>query len=253
MPPWKAIPRVYDPRVTVLDVDTPHGPARVHLYAPEADGAQPAASTRGRARTRPREAAGAALLLGHGAGGGVAARDLAKVTAVARAAGMAVALVEQPYRVAGRRSPAPAAQLDAAWLAVVEHLRSDELRDLPLIAGGRSSGARVACRTAADAGAIAVLCLAFPVHPPGRPDKSRLPELDAVTVPTLVVQGASDPFGMPPPARNREVVTVAGNHSLSGDLAAVGEAVGAWLSGFARGRRPRARSRPSRGSRAGTG
>jgi predicted alpha/beta-hydrolase family hydrolase len=228
MPPWKAISRVYDPRVTVLDVDTPHGPARVHLDAPDGP---------------PR----AALLLGHGAGGGVGSRDLTKVAGVARAAAIAVALIEQPYRVAGRRSPAPAAQLDTAWLAVVERLSQQELRGLPLVVGGRSSGARVACRTAADAGAIAVLCLAFPVHPPGRPDKSRLPELDAVSLPTLVVQGASDPFGMPPAAANREVVTVKGNHSLSSDLAAVGEAVGAWLSGFARGRRPRARSRPSTG------
>jgi predicted alpha/beta-hydrolase family hydrolase len=212
MPPWKAIPRVYDPRVTVLDVDTPHGLARVHLHPAEAQAA-----------------ARAALVLGHGAGGGVGARDLVKVTAVARAAGIAVALVEQPYRVAGRRSPAPAPQLDAAWLAVVDRVRDQELRDLPLIAGGRSSGARVACRTAADAGAIAVLCLAFPVHPPGRPEKTRLPELDAVAVPTLVVQGASDPFGMPPAAANREVVTVKGNHSLNTELQTIGEAVEAWF------------------------
>jgi uncharacterized protein len=215
--------RVYDPGVTVLDVDTPHGPARVHLHAGEA----------GAAGERPR----GALVLGHGAGGGVAARDLSKAAAVAGAAGMRVALVEQPYRVAGRRSPAPAAQLDAAWLAVVAHLRAGELRDLPLVVGGRSSGARVACRTAAEAGAVAVLCLAFPVHPPGRPDKTRLPELDAVAVPTLVVQGAADPFGMPPPAANREVVTVAGNHSLNTDLAAVGEAIEAWLPRVLRARK----------------
>ena len=169
-------------------------------------------------------------MLGHGAGGGVSSRDLAKVTSVATGAGIAVALVEQPYRVAGRRSPAPAGQLDAAWLAVVERLRAEELRDLPLIVGGRSAGARVACRTAAASGAIGVLCLAFPLHPPGRPEKTRLPELDAVQVPTLIVQGASDPFGMPPSAPNREVVTVAGNHNLSSDLDAVGEAAGAWLS-----------------------
>jgi uncharacterized protein len=211
--------------VTVLDVDTPHGPARVHLHAADAD-----ASARG------------ALMLGHGAGGGVASRDLTKVTAVARGAGLTVALVEQPYRVAGRRSPAPAAQLDIAWLAVVERLKDDELRDLPLIVGGRSAGARVACRTAAASGAIAVLCLAFPLHPPGRPEKTRLPELAAVKLPTLIVQGASDPFGMPPKARNRGVVTVAGNHSLSSDLDAVGEAVGAWLARVLR----------ATGSRAGT-
>src|SRR5206468_382232 len=113
--------------------------------------------------------------------------------------GISVALVEQPYRVAGRRSPAPAHQLDAAWTAVVERLLADELQGLPLVAGGRSLGARVACRTVEATGALAVLCLAFPLHPPGRPEKSRLSELDAVSVPTLVVQGARDPFGMPPP------------------------------------------------------
>ena len=193
-------------------METPHGPARVHVHAGEAA-----------------NASRAALMLGHGAGGGIASRDLTRAAAVATAAGVAVALVEQPYRVAGRRSPAPAAQLDAAWLAVVERLSADELKGLPLLVGGRSSGARVACRTAAQAHAIGVLCLAFPVHPPGRPEKSRLSELDAVEVPTLVVQGASDPFGMPPAAPNREVATVKGNHGLSTDLPAIGDAIAAWL------------------------
>jgi len=169
-------------------------------------------------------------VLGHGAGGGVEARDLVAVAEVAQAEAVSVALVEQPYRVAGRRSPAPPGQLDAAWTAVIEHLRGAELEGLPLIVGGRSLGARVACRTAAAAQAIAVLCLAFPVHPPGRPEKSRLEELDAVTLPTLVVQGDSDPFGMPPPAANREVVRVPGDHGLKKDLDAVASAVAAWLS-----------------------
>src|SRR5207253_2837138 len=118
----------------------------------------------------------------------------------AQAAGVSVALVEQPYLVAGRRSPAPARQLDAAWAAVVTELRAGSLEGLPLMTGGRSAGARVACRTAADLDPVAVLCLAFPVYPPGRgddPSKSRLYELDGVRVPTLVVQGESDPFGMP--------------------------------------------------------
>ena len=193
-----------------LDVDTPHGPARVHLHAAD-------------------EPAGA-LVLGHGAGGGVTARDLVAATKAARSAGVSVALVEQPYRVAGRRSPAPARQLDAAWIAVVEHLRAGPLRDLPLVVGGRSAGARVACRTAAQTGAVAVLCLAFPVHPPGRPEKTRQPELDAVSVPTLVVQGASDPFGMPTPGEARRVVTVPGNHALTGDLEALAGAVRGWLA-----------------------
>ena len=192
-----------------MDVETPRGPARVHLNAGDA----------------PR----AALVLGHGAGGGFAAHDLVVATRAANAEKVSVAHVEQPYLVAGRKSVAPTAQLDEAWIAVAERLRAEELRDLPLIAGGRSSGARVACRTAAAAGAAGVLCLAFPVHPPGRPEKTRLDELDAVKVPVLVVQGERDPFGMPPPAPGREVVTVAGDHSLRSDLEAVEAAVGAWL------------------------
>jgi uncharacterized protein len=190
-------------------VETPHGPARVHLH-PAAD-----------ART--------ALVLGHGAGGGVTAPDLVAATEAALAEGISVALVEQPYRVAGRRSPAPAGQLDAAWSTVVAHLDFE----LPLVVGGRSLGARVACRTAAETGAIAVLCLAFPLHPPGRPDKSRLAELEAVTVPVLVVQGERDPFGMPPEGAGRTVVHVPGDHGLKADLPAVTQAVRAWLRSIA--------------------
>jgi predicted alpha/beta-hydrolase family hydrolase len=173
-------------------------------------------------------------VLGHGAGGGLGSPDLIAAADAGRSAGLAVALVEQPYRVAGRRSPAPAPQLDAAWVAAIEGLRARTLRGLPLIAGGRSAGARVACRTAGDVGAVAVLCLAFPVHPPGRandPTKSRLPELDAVEVPTLVVQGESDPFGMPPDGARRTVVRVPGSHSLT-DKTAVRAAVSEWLAGL---------------------
>ena len=191
--------------MTVLDLDTPHGPARVHL--------------------RPAKAARGWVVLGHGAGGGVGARDIVAAADAAHAEGFSVALVEQPYRVAGRRSPAPAAQLDAAWIAVIEGLDIEG----PLIAGGRSAGARVACRTAAATGAAGVLCLAFPVHPPGRPEKTRLGELDDVTVPVLVVQGTADPFGMPPDAPGRTVVKVPGNHSLTGDLETLGGAVREWL------------------------
>ena len=199
--------------MTQLEVDTPHGPANAHLH--------------------PADEPCAALVLGHGAGGGVSSRDLVTVTGVARSAGVSVALVEQPYRVAGRRAPAPARQLDAAWIAVVEHLLAGELRGLPLVAGGRSLGARVACRTAAATGAVAVLCLAFPLQPRRRAgaaaSQSRLPELDAVTVPTLVVQGQRDPFGMPPAAANRTVVQVPGDHSLRTSLEPVPAAVQAWL------------------------
>jgi uncharacterized protein len=193
--------------IATVELDTPHGPARATLH--EAD--------------KPR----AALVLGHGAGGSIDSADLVAATNAALAQQVTVALVEQPYLVAGRRSAAPAPQLDAAWKAVIEQLPLD---GLPLIAGGRSAGARVACRTAADTGASAVLCLAFPVHPPGKPEKSRLAELDAVTVPVLVVQGTSDPFGMPPEAPDREVVRVPGNHSLARSRDAVAEAVGDWLA-----------------------
>ncbi len=151
-------------------------------------------------------------------------------TDVALSEGMSVALVEQPYRVAGRRSPAPAPRLDAAWTAVVEQLVAGELRGLPLVVGGRSLGARVACRTAAATGAVGVLCLAFPLQPP-RAAQSRLSELDEVTVPTLVVQGARDPFGIPPAAARRTVVQVPGDHGLKTDLEAVAAAVRDWLPG----------------------
>jgi uncharacterized protein len=203
--------------VTMLEVETPHGQANVHLHSVAA----------------PR----AALVLGHGAAGGVGSRDLVAVTEVALSEGVSVALVEQPYRVAGRRSPAPAHQLDAAWTAVVQDLigARGELRGLPLVVGGRSLGARVACRTANVTGAVAVLCLAFPLRPPrrsaGAAAQSRLPELDGVTVPTLVVQGARDPFGMPPATARRRVVEVPGDHSLRTDVEAVAAAVQGWLPG----------------------
>jgi uncharacterized protein len=199
----------------MIDVETPHGRAAVHLH--RADRAL------------------AALVLGHGAGGGVESRDLQAVTVVALAERVTVALVEQPYRVAGRRSPAPARQLDTVWTTVLERLREHELAGLPLVVGGRSLGARVACRTADAVGAVAVLCLAFPLVPPrrkaGAPAQSRLPELEAVSVPTLVVQGTSDPFGVPPPSKRRTVAEVPGDHSLRKDLDAVATAVQEWLPG----------------------
>jgi predicted alpha/beta-hydrolase family hydrolase len=197
----------------MIEIETPHGQANVHLHRVD----------------EPR----AALALGHGAAGGVTTPDLVAVTEVARSEGLTVALVEQPYRVAGRRSPAPVHQLDVAWIAVIEHLVAGELRGLPLIVGGRSLGGRVACRTADATGAVAVLCLAFPLQPPRRSSRpvpaSRLPELDQVRVPTLVVQGEKDPFGMPPPAANRTVVQVPGNHSLRTDPQAVADAVQTWM------------------------
>ena len=203
--------------MTAIDVETPGGAARAHLHEVE----RPVGT----------------LILGHGAAGGVGAADLVAVTEAARGAAFSVALVEQPYVVAGRRSPAPASRLDAAWTAVVERLRGAELRGPPLVVGGRSLGARVACRTAADLGAVAVLCVAFPLHPPGRaddPTKSRQHELDAIEVPTLIIQGSSDPFGSPAPGPNRTVVKVPGNHAPSPDLDAVRRAAGAWLENVVR-------------------
>lgn len=192
--------------MTIREIDTPHGPARVHVH--EAD--DPVAL----------------LLLGHGAGGGVEARDLVAATRVALEQRVSVGLVEQPYRVAGKKSTPRAPVLDEAWTALVDQL--DDLGGLPLIAGGRSSGARVACRTAAATDAIGVLCLAFPLMPPS--GKTRQPELDAVRVPMLIVQGERDRFGMPEPAGTREVAAVRGDHGLKSDLEAVAAAVRDWLS-----------------------
>jgi predicted alpha/beta-hydrolase family hydrolase len=209
--------------LTFVQIDTPSGPARAQVHGAE----------------KPP----GALVLGHGAGGGIEAPDLAAAADAALSHDLTVALVEQPYRVAGRRSPASAKQLDAAWIAVLEHLMTNELKDLRLIVGGRSLGARVACRTVERTGAIAVLCLAFPLLPPRRGDKppqSRLPELDAVRVPVLVVQGESDRFGMPPEGPDRKVVKVPGDHALKADTEAVAEAVGAWLPAVVRRAVPRA-------------
>jgi uncharacterized protein len=198
---------------SVTQLETPHGPANVHLH--------PAADAR------------AALVLGHGAGGGIAAPDLVAATEAALPQGFSVALVEQPYRVAGRSSSSPAHHLDAAWIAVIEQLAAGDLDGLPLVTGGRSAGARVACRTVAETNAVAVLCLAFPLQPPARkgkpPAPDRLPELEAVKVPVLVVQGERDRFGTPPPGRRREVAQVPGDHSLRSDRQAVSAAIERWL------------------------
>lgn len=196
-------------------VETPRGQARVDLF-----------EAAGKARSL--------LALGHGAGGDVDAPDLIAVRDAVVGAGVSVALVTQPYRVAGRRSAAPAAHLDDAWLAVMSQLPR---KKLPLITGGRSSGARVACRTARAAGAVAVVTLAFPLHPPGKPERSRDQELRECGVPALVVNGDRDPFGMPGPGPDVEIVTIPGaRHDLRKDTGAVAEAVVGWLRahGFAR-------------------
>lgn len=153
---------------------------------------------------------GPALVLGHGAGGGVDAPDLLAARDAALGRGLRVVRVEQPWRVAGRRIAEAPARLDAAWLAVLARL------DGPLLVGGRSAGARVACRTAGQVGAVGVLALAFPLAPPGRPGATRLPELLLPDVPRLVVQGGRDAFGVPAPDRDVEVHVVEGaDHSFA--------------------------------------
>ena len=223
-----------------LEVDTPVGMARLTLHRPAGDSY-------------------GTLLLGHGAGGGIEAPDLVAVSAAAVANGWLVGLVEQPWRVAGKRVAAAPPRLDQAWLAVLEALAStqdqnqnqnqnqnqaqnqaqDRIR--PLVVGGRSAGARVACRTAAATGADAVLCLAFPLHPPGRPERSRAAELAEGSDggrPLYVVQGRRDGFGTPDDVRSAarsagadvEVHAVDGDHALRADLAAVAAGTVEWLA-----------------------
>ncbi|MEU3029147.1 alpha/beta family hydrolase [Streptomyces incarnatus] len=157
----------------------------------------------------------AVLALSHGAGGGIEARDLQALAGVLPGHGVSVALVEQPWRVAGKRvAPAPRT-LDTGWRGIWPALAGMEL---PVISGGRSAGARVACRTATGLGARAVLALSFPLHPPGRPEKSRADELLGTGVPTLVVQGGNDPFGKPaefPEGDFRMVEVPYGDHGFA--------------------------------------
>ncbi|RLK13593.1 hypothetical protein DER29_4617 [Micromonospora sp. M71_S20] len=193
------------------DLSTPRGPARVDTDLPAG-------------------APSALLVLGHGAGGDVDAPDLRALRDAAVGAGLVVARVTQPYRVAGRRAPAPAGHLDEAWTAVLAVLRQRH-PGVPLLVGGRSSGARVACRTAPAVGAAGVVALAFPLHPPGRPERSRAAEL-ATGLPTLVVNGDRDPFGVPEPGPGVHVVTRPGErHDLRGDPAGTAAVVRDWLRG----------------------
>jgi predicted alpha/beta-hydrolase family hydrolase len=222
-----------DEKATAETVGTPAGDARITWHTADAPGTAHAPG-----------AARAVLALGHGAGGGIEARDLGALAAALPPLGFTVALVEQPWRVAGRKvAPAPKT-LDAAWSALWPAL----LRPgLPLIAGGRSAGARVACRTGAELGAGAVLALSFPLHPPGKPEKSRAGELTGAGLPTLVVQGGRDPFGRPAefPAGTRIVEVPDADHGFAvpkraetgqGEaLAVITEAVGDWLGELAPG------------------
>ena len=181
-------------------IETPHGPARLVVHR-----------ARGTVVT---------LLLSHGAGGGIEARDLVALATELPRNGVTVALVEQPWRVAGRRLATPPATLDAAFVAVADAMRTRT----PLVVGGRSAGARSAARTASRLAAAGCLALAFPLHPPGRPERSRLDELRGAGVPTLVVQGERDPFGRPEefPADVDLAVVPGGDHGFAvprrGDL-----------------------------------
>jgi hypothetical protein len=200
-----------------VEIPTPSGPASAEIDRP---GSPPIAL----------------LVLTHGAGGGVASADVNAVRGAALKAGIAVVRLTQPYRVAGRRSPPTAAVQDAAWLAALAAVRRRRvMATLPLVVGGRSNGARVACRTAVASGAAAVVALAYPLHPPGRPEVTRLPELDGAGVPVLVVQGDRDPFGMPPPGPLREVLVIAGaDHALRRELATLSRAVTDFVTTVAR-------------------
>ncbi|MFG3558048.1 alpha/beta family hydrolase [Micromonospora sp. NPDC047557] len=192
------------------EINTPRGPARIDTDLPA-------------------RSAGALLVLGHGAGGSVDAPDLLAVRDTAVAAGLTVIRVTQPYRVAGRRAPAPAGHLDEAWTAVLAALRARHDEVPTLLVGGRSSGARVACRTARAVGAAGVVALAFPLHPPGRPERSRAAEL-ATGLPTLVVNGDRDPFGVPASGPGVQVVTRPGEtHDLRRDPAGTADVVRDWL------------------------
>jgi hypothetical protein len=169
------------------------------------------------------------LVLTHGAGGGVDSADLLAARDAGLAAGGAVARVLQPYRVRGASAPSSPPRQDAAWLEIIAALRARHRRG-PLVQGGRSNGARVACRTAGAAGAAAVLALAFPLHPPGRPEKSRADELRAAGVDVLVINGDRDPFGIPDEADATRVVVLPGQtHALSGAARSIEREVSAWL------------------------
>jgi uncharacterized protein len=162
---------------TVTAVDTPQGPGKLYVD--------------------PAEQPSSLLVLGHGAGGGVGAADLELLATSLPGLGTTVVRFEQPWRTAGRTAGAPPPKLDEAWRAALGWMAEQEWAQYPLLAGGRSAGARVACRTASDTNPVAIVCLAFPLHLPGRPEKSRVAELLAPAVPRLILQGTKDSFGTP--------------------------------------------------------
>jgi hypothetical protein len=221
-----------------VEIETSSGPAQVTL---EGVAARQGSARQGSARQGSAGQPGSGrpsflLAVTHGAGGDVTAPDLLAVRDVALRLGGAVALVTQPYRVRGARAPGSAARQDAAWTEIIAALRDAAGQAagpgemLPLVQGGRSNGARVACRTAVAVGAAAVIALAFPLHPPGQPDRSRAAELRIPGTKLLIVNGDRDPFGVPGRRAGARVVVLAGEtHALSRNPAAVGAAVASWL------------------------
>jgi uncharacterized protein len=197
-------------QVGLMEIDTGSGPARAELTGVR----------------EPRFL----LVLTHASGGEPDTPDVLAVRDAALAMGGTVALVTQPYRVRGGRAPGSAVKQDAAWEQIVAALREAAGEDVPLIQGGRSNGARVACRTARATGARGVVALAFPLRPPGHPERSRVAELREAGTRVLVVNGDRDPFGVPGEMDAERVVVLPGEtHALSKDPAAVAEAVASWL------------------------
>jgi uncharacterized protein len=198
--------------VRSVEIETSGGPARVELNR------QPKGTT-------PRFL----LVATHGAGGSPDTKDVLAVAKAAEDLGAVTALVTQPYRVRGARAPGSAVKQDQAWAELIAALRQ-HTGNVPLVQCGRSNGARVACRTARAVKASGVIALAFPLHPPGHPEKSRAGELAAAGTPVLVVNGDRDPFGIPEGSDSTQVVVLPGEtHSLAKNPAAIGETVAAWL------------------------
>ncbi len=197
---------------------TSEGTARAEMAWPPGDGPQARAPE-------------FLLVLTHGSAGGPRSADLLAVRDAVLPLGAAVALVTQPYRVKERRAPGPPARQDAAWIEIIDALRPAAWPRAPLVQGGRSNGARVACRTAGATGARAVLALAFPLHPPGHPEKSRAGELSLAGTDVLVINGSRDPFGIPDHAARTRVVVLDGEtHALSRRPGVTGEVAAAWLA-----------------------
>lgn len=209
---------------TMLTIETPGGPATAEVFG----------VSKGRQKRT--------LVLGHGAGGGTGARDLQALATALPPLGTSVVLVEQPWRLAGRKVAGPPPTLDVAWIAVLAGLAEAKVLAPTLVVGGRSAGARVACRTATTVGAAAVVALSFPLHPPGKPERSRVDELLGAGVPTLVVQGEKDSFGGPPefPAGTVIVEVPGADHGLkvparsalgqAGALTLITDAVADWIA-----------------------